>query len=90
MKRQHLIVSGHVQGVGFRYHVQKYAKAQKLTGSVRNLDSGKVAIEVQGEAENIDAFLEDLKHRIPYAEVADVEVEEASPVEGEHRFTIKY
>lgn len=48
MKRLIFTVSGRVQGVGFRYYVQRLAHAIGLTGFVRNLENGDVYIEAQG------------------------------------------
>lgn len=49
MKRVELVVSGVVQGVGFRYFCQKHATQLGITGSVENLPDGTVRIEAQGE-----------------------------------------
>ena len=55
MKRFHILLSGRVQGVGFRYFAKDCAEQLKLTGWVRNLPDGKVEAEVQGqEAELLD------------------------------------
>ncbi|MBO4591408.1 MAG: acylphosphatase, partial [Eubacterium sp.] len=55
--RRHMIVSGDVQGVGFRYRANYAARGLGLTGYVRNLYNGKVELEVQGERELISRFL---------------------------------
>ena len=44
------LVSGMVQGVGFRYFVEREAQALGLTGFVRNLDDGRVEVHAQGTA----------------------------------------
>ena len=54
MKRYHIIVSGRVQGVGFRYFCVMNAQKFNLTGSVRNMSNGNVEIFVQGDPNNID------------------------------------
>jgi acylphosphatase len=44
------LVSGRVQGVGFRYFVEREASALGVTGTVRNLDDGSVEVQAQGTA----------------------------------------
>ena len=45
------VVSGRVQGVGFRYFAQDWALREGATGWVRNLPDGRVEAHVEGEAE---------------------------------------
>lgn len=89
MIRLHVIVKGQVQGVGFRYHVQKHAKDYKLTGQVRNLYSGDVDLEIQGDPQIIDVFLNSLDD-IPFARIEGLETSEMELQANEHSFTIKY
>ena len=51
--RKHIVVSGQVQGVGFRYRASHAAASLGLTGWVRNDPSGTVTMELQGEEERI-------------------------------------
>ena len=55
--REHIIFSGRVQGVGFRYTACSLARPMGLTGWVRNLWDGTVEMEVQGERSQIESFL---------------------------------
>ena len=48
MVRRHIYFSGRVQGVGFRFQASWAAKRLDLTGWVRNLDDGRVEMEVRG------------------------------------------
>ena len=50
------VISGRVQGVGFRYFVQSVAIAESLTGWVRNLDDGRVETAAAGDYEAMDRF----------------------------------
>ena len=61
MKRLHLVVSGIVQGVGFRWYTQRIAKSLGLTGWVRNLQNGNVEIVVEGKNDIIEMFISELK-----------------------------
>jgi acylphosphatase len=72
------LVNGNVQGVGFRYFVQREAARLGLTGWVRNLDDGRVEAHAQGSAAALDEFAGAL-HRGPrFSDVRGVEVIEAS------------
>ncbi|HKN13888.1 MAG TPA: acylphosphatase [Candidatus Binatus sp.] len=51
--RLHLIVSGRVQGVGFRFSAYDEAKDLALAGWVRNVASGGVEIVAEGKRENL-------------------------------------
>lgn len=62
MKREHLIVSGVVQGVGFRWYTQRIATSLGLTGWVRNLQNGDVEIVVEGKSDIIEMFISELKN----------------------------
>ena len=60
-KEQRIVhFSGTVQGVGFRYTACRLAESHDVAGSVRNLPDGQVECVVEGEAQDIDAFLADL------------------------------
>ena len=58
MSRQRMTVfySGRVQGVGFRYTVKSITTGYEVTGTVRNLDDGRVELIAEGEREELDAF----------------------------------
>ena len=47
---------GRVQGVGFRFFVQQNALELGLCGWVRNMEDGSVTMEVQGQAEAVEAL----------------------------------
>ena len=47
------VISGRVQGVGFRYFTQEWALREGVTGWVRNLPDGRVEAHVEGEAESV-------------------------------------
>ena len=62
--RTRIKVTGIVQGVGFRPYVYRHAIELKLNGSVLNNQQG-VTIELQGEADTIDNFVEILRQSPP-------------------------
>lgn len=88
--RYSLIVSGRVQGVGFRYQVQKLAGKLHLFGFVRNLPGGDVYIEVQGEEATIASFQAAIKNDLFYAKVTDIKVEALEIVPEDTKFKVKY
>jgi acylphosphatase len=57
-KRQRMRVyySGRVQGVGFRYNVKSVAAGFEVTGTVRNLDDGRVELITEGRRSELEAF----------------------------------
>lgn len=61
MKRTHLFISGYVQGVGFRWYVQRLAQGMNLCGFVKNLRDGRVELVVEGNDNSIEEFLKGLK-----------------------------
>ncbi|MCP9463684.1 MAG: acylphosphatase [Nitrospira sp.] len=69
----HIWVSGHVQGVGYRAFATRAALKHGVVGGVRNLDDGRVELEVEGTPTAIDALLQDLRDGPPAARVTHVE-----------------
>jgi acylphosphatase len=51
------LVSGDVQGVGFRWFVQGRASAAGLSGSARNLPDGRVEVVLEGDDDDVNAVL---------------------------------
>jgi acylphosphatase len=50
------LVSGRVQGVGFRYFAADAARREGLSGAVRNLDDGTLEAVAEGEATSMERF----------------------------------
>ena len=63
------LIKGHVQGIGYRFFVQKEAVKHGLTGWVRNLNSGDVEAVVEGFEKDINDFLVIIEHKHPWANV---------------------
>ena len=82
LARARIIVSGLVQGVGFRPFCYREAQKQGLHGFVRNAGDGGVEIMVEGERDAIKRFLDVLKQNPPpLAEIDTVRVEWDRPSE---------
>ncbi|HDQ43919.1 MAG TPA: acylphosphatase [bacterium] len=73
--RAYILVSGVVQGVGFRFFVSRLAAQYGLNGWVRNLFTGEVEIEAEGPRGLILTFIAELKTGNPHARVQDLRVE---------------
>ncbi|HTY35672.1 MAG TPA: acylphosphatase [Bacteroidota bacterium] len=71
----HIVVQGFVQGVGFRYFVLQRARALGLTGWVRNLYSGDVELEAEGDRSLIEELIKDLKVGPRTAQVKDLTID---------------
>ena len=57
---KHIIFSGRVQGVGFRFTAHNIARRCQLTGFVRNLPDGTVEMLAQGHVEDVNDCIRDL------------------------------
>lgn len=68
-----LVVSGVVQGVGFRHYTREQAELLGVHGTVRNLADGRVKIHVEGEDELIRKFIEWCHSGPPTATVSKLE-----------------
>lgn len=82
MEKITLYVTGVVQGVGYRYSTVNVATNLGLTGWVRNLDDGRVAIEAVGETKDLEALLQWCKQGPPHARVSGVEVASRETVDS--------
>ena len=71
----HTLIAGEVQGVGYRWFVQKTAQALKLSGWVRNLPDGAVEIVAEGDKNILTAFLDTLKDGHSSAIVTDMKTD---------------
>lgn len=60
-KCEKFIVTGYVQGVGFRYHTSHQALTMGLTGYAKNLNNGDVEVIACGPTEQVDEFYEWIK-----------------------------
>jgi acylphosphatase len=78
------VVSGRVQGVGFRYFVQHAASRDGLRGWVRNLPDGQVEAVAEGDAAALDRLEATLRRGPASARVARVFTEPDTP-SGEAR-----
>jgi acylphosphatase len=67
------LISGEVQGVGFRYFAQRSAARHQVKGYVRNLDDGRVEILAEGKDISVEEFKKDLAAGPTFSSVEQVE-----------------
>jgi acylphosphatase len=67
------LISGRVQGVGFRYFVQRSSAKHQVRGYVRNLDDGRVEVLAEGNAKAVEEFRFDLAAGPTHSRVGEIE-----------------
>ncbi len=67
------LISGEVQGVGFRYFAQRSSARHQVRGYVRNLDDGRVEVLAEGNPKAVEDFRLDLAAGPTHSRVAGVE-----------------
>jgi acylphosphatase len=82
------LISGRVQGVGYRYFAKCSAQEAGVTGWARNLPDGRVEVHGNGTAAQLDDFEGRLRQGPRFGEVRAVESEDA-PVLELSGFTIR-
>ncbi|HEX6163466.1 MAG TPA: acylphosphatase [Vicinamibacterales bacterium] len=83
------IVSGRVQGVGFRYYALDAARRDGINGYVKNHEDGTVEAVAEGEAEAIERFERALRRGPSRSRVEHVVVDELAPEHGNTGFVIR-
>ncbi len=82
------IVSGEVQGVGFRDATRRRAEALGVAGWVRNADDGTVAVHAEGPPAAVEALIDFLRRGPRGAVVEDVAIEQVR-AEGHEQFALR-
>ena len=88
--QRYVLISGKVQGVGFRHFTRQNAMRLGVHGYAKNLPNGKVEVVAEGDKVTLDAFVKILWKGPPASRVENVKVE-ARPHSGEYTsFGVKY
>ena len=88
--QRYILISGVVQGVGFRHFTRQNAMRLGVRGYAKNLPNGKVEVVAEGDKATLDEFVKILWKGPPASRVEDVKVE-ARPHSGEYTsFGVKY
>ncbi|WP_426624845.1 acylphosphatase [Leifsonia sp. McL0607] len=86
--RRRAVVTGMVQGVGFRWGAREEAHRLGVAGWARNRLDGSVEVEVEGEAGRVERMIAWLRSGPPGSAVDKVRVSEAEP-DGDDAFRIR-
>jgi acylphosphatase len=90
MERLHAIVRGDVQGVGFRYFVQRRGRQLGLQGWVRNNDDGTVEVVAEGARRELEDLKRALEEGPRLARVQRVETRWSEAAGGLDRFELAW
>jgi acylphosphatase len=84
-----LVISGRVQGVGFRYFTHDAAAREGVTGWVRNLADGRVEAYLEGESDSVARVERAIRQGPRGARVDHVEVDTEEPSGGYSDFSVR-
>lgn len=90
MIQNEIKITGRVQGVGFRFFVERNAAIFDIRGWVKNTRDGGVLVMAQGSMENMEQFLEKIKTGPSLSRVATVNVVRLITLDDFSHFRIKY
>jgi acylphosphatase len=79
MSARRAVVSGRVQGVGFRFFAERAARKAGVFGWVRNLPDGRVETVVEGSDDAVERYLAEIRKGPHGSRVTDVAVEDRQP-----------
>ncbi|HZP23281.1 MAG TPA: acylphosphatase [Terriglobales bacterium] len=88
LETRHYVISGRVQGVGFRWFVEREAAQAGITGWVRNCDNGDVEVMATGTADQHLSLRQKLQQGPRAARVDHVSEAKAALLES-HSFHIE-
>jgi len=83
------IVSGRVQGVGFRFFVNRAAAVEGLHGWVRNLADGRVEIRAEGEFDALERFERHVRQGPPAARVDEIDTTDIGATGHDTGFSVR-
>ena len=79
LSARRFVVSGRVQGVGFRFFVEDVARREGVGGWVRNLPDGRLEAVAEGDLEAVDRFEAKIRRGPPAARIEAVEASDELP-----------
>lgn len=90
MERLHAVIRGSVQGVGFRYFIQRKARQLGLRGWVRNNDDGTVELVAEGARPELERLMMAAEEGPRMARVQRVEAQWSSATGGLDEFDLTW
>lgn len=91
IERMHIVVTGRVQGVGFRAFTVSVARRLGIKGWVRNRPDGRsVEVVAEGAADMLDEFLKIMRKGPPASNISTVQHSTQSSEGSFHDFTVRY
>ena len=90
IKTYKVLLSGRVQGVGFRYFTESVAEKYSVKGYVGNTPAGKVEIVCQGEEEEVSSFIDEVSKGPAFSVITDIITEELKDKKVYNTFEIRY
>jgi acylphosphatase len=91
LKRLEAVVSGRVQGVGFREYVRHEASTRGITGYVRNSDDGRsVEVVAEGDEPHLQSLVEAMRDGPRFARVERVDATYTDASNGFGRFSVEF
>jgi len=90
MERLHAVVRGDVQGVGFRYFVQRKAQQLGVRGWVRNNDDGSVELVAEGNRDDLEQLKRAVEEGPRMAHVERVDTQWSSATGNLHGFDLAW
>ena len=88
LKRMHVIISGHVQGIFFRTFIKENAQQLDIKGYVKNLPAGEVEAVFEGQKENIEKMVLVCKKGHKLASIEKIDIKEEKPTKEFSGFAI--
>ncbi|MGE0811946.1 MAG: acylphosphatase [Vicinamibacterales bacterium] len=82
------LISGRVQGVGYRWFAMDAASREGLVGHVRNLPDGRVEVVAEGDVDGLTRFEAALRRGPSRSRVEHLQIAEIEPLGGGDGFRI--
>lgn len=90
-KRYHIIYTGCVQGVGFRWKLMMIAKSLGIVGYAKNLSNGNVEVEIEADEYSLDEFCKlVLEEQDQFIQIEDYAIKQIPIREDEPSFGVRF